>query len=75
MRLLSLSLTEIDQLAKDMEAEIKANKDDLYRICWYMRGSLSFSEAYELTIEDREIISNIIKTNLEFTKDTSLPFF
>ena len=40
-----------------------------------MRGSLSFSESFELTIEDREIINSIIKENIETTKETKLPFF
>ena len=58
-----------------MEIEIKALKDELYRLCWYMRGSLSFSEAYDLSIEDREIINKIINDNLDLTKETRLPFF
>lgn len=58
-----------------MELEIKAIKDNLYRICWFMRGSLSFSEAFELSLEDQEIINKIIDSNLETTKETKLPFF
>lgn len=72
---MSLSLAEIDQLAKDMETEIKAIKDELFRYCWYMRGGLSFSEAYELSPEDREILSKIIADNLDTTKESGLPFF
>lgn len=72
---MSLSLAEIDQLAKDMETEIKAIKDELFRYCWYMRGGLSFSEAYDLSHEDREIISKIIADNLDTTKESGLPFF
>ncbi len=44
------------------------------KICWYMRG-LSFSEAMNLSYEDREIAYEIIKDNLETTKKTGLPFF
>ena len=40
-----------------------------------MRGSLSFSEAYDLEIDDREILSKIIEDNLDTTKKTQLPFF
>ena len=40
-----------------------------------MRGSLSFSEAFDLSLEDIEIISEIIKDNLETTKKTQMPFF
>ena len=58
-----------------MEKQTKALKNQLYKLCWYMRGSLSFSEAFDLSLEDMEIISEIIKDNLDTTKKTQMPFF
>ncbi len=58
-----------------MERETKALKHQLYQIMWYMRGSISTSEVFELDSEDLEIINKIIKDNLETTKKTKLPFF
>jgi hypothetical protein len=58
-----------------MEKETKARKDDILRICWYMRGSLSYSEGMMLSRTDQEIINKIIKDNLETTKKSNLPFF
>ena len=58
-----------------METEVKALKDDLFRICWFMRGSVTISEAYNLDHTDREIIGKIIESNLETTKSSGLPFF
>ena len=43
-------------------------------MCWYMRG-LSYSEAMHLSYEEREIIAEMIKDNLETTRKTGLPFF
>jgi hypothetical protein len=40
-----------------------------------MRGGVTYSEAHWLSPTEREIISNIIKENLETTKETKLPFF
>jgi hypothetical protein len=40
-----------------------------------MRGSLSIDEAFALSFEDREIMSELIKENLETTKKSGLPFF
>lgn len=40
-----------------------------------MRGSVSVNEAFEMGQEDREIISKIIESNLETTKESKLPFF
>jgi hypothetical protein len=39
-----------------------------------MRG-LSYAEGMNLSYEERDIISEIIKENLETTKKTHLPFF
>ena len=72
---MSLDLEEIQELSEKMEKETKALKNQLYKLCWYMRGSLSFSEAFDLSLEDMEIISGIIKDNLETTKKTQMPFF
>lgn len=40
-----------------------------------MRGGLSMTEAYDMGPEDREIIANIIKENLETTQKSKMPFF
>ena len=39
-----------------------------------MRG-LSYSEATMMSAEERELVSEIIKENLETTKKSGLPFF
>jgi hypothetical protein len=43
-------------------------------MCWYMRG-LSYTEGMNMSMEERTIVSEIIKENLETTKKTNLPFF
>ena len=40
-----------------------------------MRGGVSYSEAHLMTYEEREMISALIKSNLETTKETGLNFF
>lgn len=72
---MSLDLEGINKLSQRLEKETKALKDNLYRICWYMRGSLSVSEAYNLAPDDLEILNEIIKDNLETTKKTGMPHF
>ncbi len=66
---------QIISLVKKMAAEAKAFKHELYKLCWFMRGSVSVSEIYELSFEDREIIGKIIKENMEITKESGMPFF
>lgn len=75
VRLLRLNMEEIENLSKVMEKEVKAMKDEIFRFCWYLRGGLTLTEAYNLTFEDREIIGKLIESNLETTKKSGLPFF
>tara|TARA_B110000503_G_C7164673_1_gene421301 strand:- start:436 stop:567 length:132 start_codon:yes stop_codon:yes gene_type:complete len=42
---------------------------------WYMRGSISLDEAFMLSVEDRLLIGDIIKENLDTTKKSGMPFF
>jgi hypothetical protein len=58
-----------------MEKEAKALKDDVLRICWYMRGSISYDDGMLLSQGDKDIINKIIKDNLETTQKSGMPFF
>jgi len=40
-----------------------------------MRGGVTIEEAYMLSHEDKQLIGDIIKDNLETTKKSGLPFF
>lgn len=62
-------------LVDKMENETKALKQELFKMCWFMRGGLTMSEAYQLDHTDREIIGALIKENLEITKESGMPFF
>ena len=72
---MTLSNEEIENLLEKMEGESKAMRDNVLRLCWYMRGSIDYSDGMMLSRIDREIINNIIKDNLETTKKSQLPFF
>jgi hypothetical protein len=72
---LTLTNEEIVEWLDKFDEDAKAIKRDLLSACWYMRGSISYDDAVMLSYEDRQIISKIIKDNLETTKESGLPFF
>jgi hypothetical protein len=72
---LTLTLDEIQEVVTELEKESKALKEEIFKLAWYMRGSLSFTEAYTLDFQDREIIHKIVLDNLQTAKETGLPFF
>jgi|TARA_B110000046_G_scaffold84424_1_gene92538 hypothetical protein len=68
-------VAEILEEVKHMENGQKEVKNEIMKLCWYMRGSVTLDEGYNLSYEDRAIIGDIVKENLETTKKSGMPFF
>jgi hypothetical protein len=62
-------------LVNSYERQSRAIKDEILRFCWYMRGGINYNDAMFLSSDERKIISEIIKDNLETSKKSGLPFF
>ena len=69
-----MTLPEILELSNRLDKQARVIKKEALQICWYMRG-MSYTEVINLSHEEREIVGEIIKENLETTKKTGMPFF
>jgi len=58
-----------------MEKETRDIRLDVLKLCWYMRGGVTYEEAMQMSQTERGIINNIVKDNMETTKKSGLPFF
>lgn len=67
-------MPEILRESEKLDKEARVIKKDSLKLCWYMRG-LSYAEVMNMSWDEREIIGEIIKENLETTKKSGLPFF
>ena len=74
-RLLILDAESIAQDIENMEKEANAVRADCLKVCWYMRGGVTYTEAMMLSPKERELIGTLVKENLETTKKSGLPFF
>lgn len=72
---MSLDSESIARMLEGFEKDSKALKTNLLKICWYMRGGITYDEAVMLSYQDRTIINKIVEENLETTQKTKLPFF
>ncbi len=72
---MNLSNDDIVRLLEGYEKESKAYREESLRLCWYMRGGLTYDESMMLTQDERDIIGKIIKDNMETTKKSGMPFF
>jgi hypothetical protein len=62
-------------MIESMEKESMDIKQEALKISWYMRGGLSYNDAMQLSSNERNIVNEIVKGNLETTKKSGLPFF
>jgi hypothetical protein len=58
-----------------MEKETRNIRLDVLKLCWYMRGGVTYEEAMQMSQQERDIINDIVKDNMETTKKSGLPFF
>ena len=72
---MTLDTDEIEELVKSLDKDSKKIRKDLLTLCWYMRGSITIDQAFQLDIESRSMITEIVNDNLEITKRSGLPFF
>ncbi len=72
---MALSDSEILKYLKDMDSETKNLKHELLKICWFMRGGVTYQESLNMSVDERKIVANIVKDNLETTKKSGRDFF
>ena len=58
-----------------MDKETHNIRLDVLKLCWYMRGGVTYDEAMQMSQSERSIINDIVKDNMEVTKKSGLPFF
>lgn len=69
-----MSPEEIIQLSKEMENQTKEIKFNVFKISWYMRGGVTSEDLFwRYSIEDRNILNDVIKENIEVVNKTGLP--
>jgi len=58
-----------------MENSQKELKHELMKICWFMRGGVTYQEALNMDVNERKLVATIVKDNLETTKKSGRDFF
>jgi hypothetical protein len=73
--IVNLTQPEILALVDEYESEVKKIKHNILKMCWYMRGGVTYNELMDMSVGERNIINSIIEENLETTKKSGLAFF
>jgi len=62
-------------LVEDYERQVRSIKQNILKMCWFMRGGVTYSELMEMSVQERNIIGKIVEENLETTKKSGIAFF
>ena len=58
-----------------MDQEAAAIKQNCLKLSWYMRGGITYDQTMMLSPDERRMISELAKENIETTKKSGLPWF
>jgi hypothetical protein len=58
-----------------MEKEANDIRAQCLKMSWHMRGGSTYEDVLNMSYHERTMIADLIKSNLETTKTSKLPFF
>ena len=65
---------QIREIVRKLDNQAKGIKEEVFRISWFMRGGVSSEDLlWKYSVEDREIMSKVIESNVENTKNSKMP--
>lgn len=75
LRLLALDREQVVDYLNDLDSEAKALKAEILKLCWFMRGGLTYDEGMMLSQQEKDMIIKLVNDNLDTTKESGMPFF
>lgn len=58
-----------------MEKEANELKAQCLKMSWHMRGGSTYEDVLNMSFNERNMVAELIKANLETTQKSKLPFF
>jgi hypothetical protein len=72
---LIMSNSDIAKYVDQMEKESTEVREQCLKMSWYMRGGATYEDVLQMSQTERQLVSDLIKENLETTNKSKLPFF
>jgi hypothetical protein len=70
-----MSNSDIESFVDQMEKESTEVREQCLKMAWYMRGGATYEDVLQMSQTERQLVSALIKDNLETTNKSRLPFF
>ena len=65
--------SDVEELSKTLESQVKNLKYSIYKLAWYMRGGVQATDLFNSDVEDIEVLQKIVEENIETAKKTGQP--
>jgi len=72
---LIMSNSDIAAYVDQMEKDSTDVREQCLKMSWYMRGGATYEDVLQMSQTERQLVSELIKENLETTNKSKLPFF
>jgi hypothetical protein len=74
-RLLIANNEQIGDYIDSLDKEAEQIKAESFRLAWYLRGGATYEDVMNMSMQERRLIAELSKENMETTKKSNLPFF
>ncbi len=75
LRLLIANNEQIGSYIDGMDKEALQIRSESFRLSWYLRGGATYEDVMNMSVQERKLISELAKENIETTKKSNLPWF
>jgi hypothetical protein len=58
-----------------LDKEAESIRAESFRLAWYLRGGASYEDIMNMSVQERKLINDLAKENIETTKKSNLPWF
>jgi hypothetical protein len=74
-RLLEATREQISSYVDSLDKEADQIRAESFRLAWHLRGGGTYEDVMNMSSQERRLISELAKENIETTKKSNLPWF
>jgi len=72
---LTLDFDQTNEYVEQLDKDVKNIRKEVAYLTWSMRGGLQYTDCMNMSQDERTVIADLAKDNLETTKKSQLPYF
>ena len=72
---MTLDFDQTNEYVEQLDKDVKNIRKEVAYLTWSMRGGLQYTDCMNMSQDERTVIADLAKDNLETTKKSQLPYF